>query len=123
MTSVAVRERATGHQRIRDSVELCVEVLGEELTAYLAGANSVEDFRGWATGPVLTSDSAARRVTAAAEVIGIFAMVNRTALTAPWLREIGPAGIVPARALRESSGDPATVKALHEAAEAWTAAF
>ena len=109
--------------RVRDSVELCVEVLGDDMTAYLAGANSVGEFRGWAAGPVLGSDAAARRVTAAAEVIGIFATVNRTALTAPWLREVGPAGVVPARALRESSGDAATVKALHEAAEAWTAAF
>jgi hypothetical protein len=123
MTSVAVRERATTHRPIRDSVELCVEVLGDDLTAYLAGANSVDEFRGWAGGPVLPSDPPARRVAAAAEVIGIFATVNRTALTAPWLSEVGPAGIVPARALRESSGDPATAKALHEAAEAWTAAF
>jgi len=120
MTSVVVRE---GSRHIRDDVEICVEVLGEELTAYLAGANAVTEFRGWATGPVLSSDTPARRVSAAAEVIAIFATVNRTALTAPWLREVGPAGIVPARALRESSGDPATIKALHEAAEAWTAAF
>jgi hypothetical protein len=123
MTSVAIRERVAGHQRIREGVEICVEVLGEELTAFLAGANSVGEFRGWASGPVLSSDPPARRVAAAAEVVAIFAMVNRTALAAPWLREVGPAGIVPARALRESSGDPATVKALHEAAEAWTAAF
>ena len=122
MTSTAVRERATG-QTIRDSVEICVEVLGDEITAYLAGANSVAEFRGWAAGPVLSTDAPVRRVTAAAEVIGIFATANRTALAAPWLREVGPAGVVPARALRESSGDPATVKALHEAAEAWTAAF
>lgn len=104
------------------NIEVCDEVLGEDLTAYLAGANSIGEFRSWAAGPVLSSDTAARRVAAAAELISLFHTVNRTAQAAFWLREVGPAGVVPARALRESSGDAATVKALHEAAEAFTAA-
>lgn len=107
---------------LRDLVEVCVEALGEDLSAYLSGANSVGEFRAWCAGPVLASDAPARRLAAAADAVSIFHTVNRTAQVASWLREVGPGGIVPARALRESDGDFATVKALHEAAEAFATA-
>jgi hypothetical protein len=113
MTATALRPLST----VSADVEVCDEVLGEDLTAYVAGANTIDEFRSWSSGPVLGSDPAARRLAAVVELIGIFHTVNRTAQVAPWLREAGPSGLVPARALRESSGDPATVKALHESAE------
>jgi hypothetical protein len=116
MTATALRPALSS---VAADVEVCDEVLGEDLTAYLAGANSVGEFRSWATGPVLSSDTAARRVAAAVELIGVFHTVNRTALAAAWLREVDASGLVPARALRESAADASTVKALHEAAEAF----
>lgn len=120
MTATALREQTTARGSVRELVEVCVEVLGDDLTAYLAGANSVAEFRAWCAGPVLAIDTPARRVAAAAEVIGIFHMVNRTADAGPWLREVDAWGTIPARVLRESSADSATIKALHEAAEAFT---
>ena len=119
MTATALRPLST----VSADVEVCDEVLGEDLTAYLAGANTIDEFRSWSSGPVLGSDSAARRLAAAVELISIFHTVNRTAQAASWLREASSSGLVPARALRESSGDPATVKALHEAAEAFASAI
>ncbi|GLY95775.1 hypothetical protein Acsp02_30300 [Actinoplanes sp. NBRC 103695] len=128
MTATALRAAPReGSAFLRESgvsanIEVCDEVLGEDLTAYLAGANTIDEFRSWSAGPVLSSDTAARRLSAAVELISIFHTVNRTSQAASWLREVGVGGLVPARALRESTGDPATVKALHEAAEAFTAA-
>jgi hypothetical protein len=119
MTLTATASRPSLQGSVQADVEVCDEVLGEELTAYLAGANSVGEFRSWADGPVLSSDPAARRVAAAVELIGAFHTVNRTALAASWLREVDGSGLVPARALRESTGDATTVKALHETVEAF----
>jgi len=121
MTATAVRpmRQPSPLSTVSADVEVCAEVLGEDLTAYLAGANSIDEFRSWSAGPVLDTDTAARRLAAAVELIGIFHTVNRTAQAAPWLSGVGPSGLVPARALRESTGDPATIKALHEAAEAF----
>lgn len=120
MTATALRPSLLRESEVSANVEVCDEVLGEDLTAYLAGANTIGEFRSWCAGPVLSTDTAARRLSAAVELIGIFLAVNRTSQAASWLREAGPGGLVPARALRESTADPATVKALHEAAEAFT---
>ncbi|MFG1602897.1 hypothetical protein [Actinoplanes sp. NPDC049265] len=118
MTATALRPVSVASE-VSAQVEVCDDVLGEDLTAYLAGANTIGEFRSWAAGPVLSSDTAARRVAAAVELITVFHTVNRTALAAAWLREMDASGLVPARALRESSADPTTVKALHEAAGAF----
>jgi hypothetical protein len=47
-------------------------------------------------------------------------MNAQTALIAAWLREVDQSGYVPARVLRLSEGDESSVKAMLEAAQAWT---
>jgi hypothetical protein len=52
-------------------------------------------------------------------MVGVFESANASALAAGWLREMDPAGYVPARVLRLSEGDESSVKALLEAAMSW----
>jgi hypothetical protein len=105
---------------VDDHAELCVTVLGAELTAYVAGATTVGEFESWFAAPRGPNAHVRRRLAAAAEVVSVFETVNQTALAAAWLREMDPAGYVPARVLRLSEGDETSVKALLEAATFWT---
>lgn len=118
--TAAVMERVEHTSPVDNHAELCVAALGAELTAYLAGAASVAEFESWFTPPARPDGSVARRLAAAAEIISVFEAANRTALTGAWLREVDPSGYVPARVLRLSEGDEISVKALLEAAGAWT---
>jgi hypothetical protein len=118
MTS-AVMDPVDTRRVLAAQVDLCLTALGADLTAYIAGADSVEEFTSWFTGPALARPTVRRRVAAAAEVVTIFATYNRTALAAPWLREADEDGQVPASTLRHSIAIEPTVKALQSAAAAW----
>jgi hypothetical protein len=98
----------------------CVPVLGEDMTAYLAGASSVAQFEGWLAG---ISEPAARtapvRLSAVLQVLRIFAAENLTSYAKEWLRNVGASGTAPARTIREAIGDDHAVKDVFLAATAW----
>ncbi len=118
MTATVVER--VGHTSVRDDAALCVTALGTELTAYVAGAASVAEFESWLAPGRCPSWPVRRRLAAAAELVSVFEAANQSALAAAWLRELDPAGYVPARVLRQSEGDGTSVKALLEAALIWT---
>ncbi|MGW4941656.1 hypothetical protein ACWEOZ_08725 [Actinoplanes sp. NPDC004185] len=121
MTATVVER--VGHTSVSPSVQddaaLCVTALGVELTAYVAGADSVAEFESWFAGGQRPAWPVRRRLAAAAELVNVFEAANQSALAAAWLRELDPTGYVPARVLRISSGDEASVKSLLEAAAIW----
>ncbi|GAA3350555.1 hypothetical protein GCM10020358_76940 [Amorphoplanes nipponensis] len=117
MTATVVER--VGHTSVDDDAELCVTALGPELTAYVAGAASVAELKSWMAAPQGPPWQVRRRLAAAAELVTVFENANQSALTAAWLRELDPAGYVPARVLRLSDGDEASVKALLETATSW----
>ncbi len=117
MTATVVER--VGHTSVEDDATLCVTALGAELTAYVAGAATVAEFWSWLAGGRRPAWPVRRRLAAAAELVGIFETANQSALAAAWLREVDPAGFVPARVLRHSDGDEAGTKALLEAALSW----
>ncbi|AGZ45938.1 hypothetical protein [Actinoplanes friuliensis] len=117
--TAAILDRAEFLSPVDDQADLCVTALGRQLTAYVAGAGSVEEFESWFAGRARPDRRVAGRLSAAAEVISVFEAANRTTLAAAWLREMDPSGYVPARVLRLSEGDPTTAKALIETAIAW----
>ena len=120
MTATVV-ERVGHHiATVDDHAELCVTVLGRELTAYVAGATGIGEFESWFAAPTRPGYLVRRRLAAAAEIVSVFETANRTALAAAWLREMDPQGYVPARVLRLSEGDETSVKALLETAAAWS---
>lgn len=117
--TAAVMERVEHASPVDNHAELCVTVLGTELTAYVVGATTVSEFESWFTAPARPDSRVQRRLAAAAEIINVFETANRTALAGAWLREVDASGRVPARVLRRSEGDEVSVKALLEAATAW----
>jgi hypothetical protein len=119
MTATVV-ERVGSHDSVDDHADLCVTALGAELTAYVAGAATVGEFESWFAAGHRPNGQIRRRLAAAAEVVSVFETANRSALAAAWLREVDPSGYVPARVLRLSEGDEATMKALVEAATIWS---
>ncbi|MEU7902831.1 hypothetical protein [Actinoplanes sp. NPDC049118] len=120
--TAAILDRPVFTNPVSDDADLCVTTLGPELTAYLAGAGSVREFESWFAAAHLPDRLIRRRLAAAAALVSVFEAANQTALAAAWLREVDPAGYVPARVLRMSEGDEASAKALLEAAMAWTSA-
>src|SRR3954465_10155 len=118
MTS-AVMNRLDSGRVLAGQIDLCLTALGPELTAYLSGAGSAEEFASWFTAPALARATVRRRVAAAADVVNIFATFNRTALAAAWLRDVDENGNAPASTLRHSIATEPTVKALLAAAAAW----
>lgn len=108
---------------IAADADLCSAVLGPELTAYLADADTVGDLRSRLTG----TDDEARRPTAArlevaCSVILTFRAANRVAMTQPWLREVGAAGDhTPARLIRAKGDDEGTAHLVLHAAREWLA--
>ncbi|HEV7965822.1 MAG TPA: hypothetical protein VGP57_24995 [Actinoplanes sp.] len=101
--------------------DLCSAVLGEQLTAYLAGADSVPEFRSWLTG---ADDEVRRqiapRLAAARQVILAFRAENKVTMALPWLREVGAAGDdAPARLIRGKGDDEGTANTVVQAARAW----
>jgi hypothetical protein len=102
--------------------DLCSAVLGEQLTAYLAGADTVPEFRSWLAAG--TDDEVRRqispRLAAARQVILAFRAENRVAMALPWLREVGAAGDdAPARLIRGKGDDEGTASTVVQAAKAW----
>ena len=119
--TATVLERVGHHTAtVDDHADLCVTALGSELTAYLAGAATVREFESWFAAPTRPGYLVRRRLAAAAEIISVFETANRTGFAAAWLREVDADGYVPARVLRMSEGDETSVKALLEAAAAWS---
>jgi hypothetical protein len=109
-----------GTELSRDA-DLCSAVLGEHLTAYLAGADSVAELRSWLAG---TDDEVRRQLTprlaAARHVILAFRAENKVAMARPWLREVGAAGDdAPARLIRGKGDDEGTANTVVQAAKAW----
>jgi hypothetical protein len=98
----------------------CVPVLGEDMTAYLAGADSVAQFEGWLAG---ISEPAARtapsRLSTVLQVLHIFAADNLSSYVKEWLRNVGAGGSAPARTIREAVGDDHAVKDVLHAATTW----
>jgi hypothetical protein len=96
-------------------------VLGEDLTAYVAGADSIGQLDTW----VISRDATVRqrvlrRMLAAGDVIQIFSADNLLSFARPWLREIGPGGQpAPARQLRGHADDNHAVKDVLNAATDW----
>ena len=101
--------------------DLCSAVLGEPLTAYLSGADTVTEFRSWLLDP---DDEVRRqivpRLAAARRVILEFRLANMVAMARPWLREVGAAADdAPARLIRAKGDDEATAHTVVQAARAW----
>jgi hypothetical protein len=117
MTATVVER--VGQASVEDDAALCVTALGPELTAYVAGAATVGEFESWFAPGRRPAWPVRRRLAAAAELVSIFETANQSALAAAWLREVDPAGYVPARVLRLSDGDGTSVKALLESAVLW----
>ena len=106
---------------LSSDADLCSAVLGEQLTAYVAGADSVAEFRSLLAG---TDDEVRRQLTprlaAARHVILAFRAENKVAMARPWLREVGAAGDdAPARLIRAKGDDEGTASTVVQAAKAW----
>ena len=97
---------------------LCVTALGGDLTAFVAGADSREQFESWLADPAAATPYLALRMAAAVELIDAFATGNRVSVAGPWLSEIGADGQVPARVLRAWTGDESVLKTLQAGATA-----
>ncbi|WP_033337761.1 hypothetical protein [Catenuloplanes japonicus] len=99
----------------------CTAALGRELTAYLAGADTVAEFDAWCAGDPAPAHTAVR-LTAGAELIRTFAADNLLSLLPHWLREMTSteAGwVVPARSIRSAGTDVQPIKVVLEAAHVW----
>ena len=96
-------------------------VLGEDLTAYMAGADSIGQLDVWVSGrDPSVRQRVLRRMLAAGDVIRIFSADNMLSFARPWLREIGPGGRpAPARQLRRDADDHHAVKDVLNAATEW----
>jgi hypothetical protein len=98
---------------------LCEVVLGESLTAYLSGAESIGQYRAWLGGDGDHLRRVANRLAAARRVILTFQVENAAGLTAAWLRGVGGAPEVPADVIRED-GDNETLGAeMEQTAGKW----
>ncbi len=98
----------------------CVRVLGADLTAYLAGADSRGQFERWLDGTEPASKELVTvRLAAGAEVIRIFAAENSLSVARHWLREIGDYAEAPARTIRGAGFDDDTIKDVIQAATFW----
>jgi len=119
MASVGVLDRIPrGTEQDSPAVALCVTALGADLTAFVAGAESREQFESWLVDPAAAAPYLALRLAAAVELIDAFATCNRVSLAGPWLSEIGADGQVPARLLRAWTGDESLLKTLQAGATA-----
>jgi len=120
--TAAILDRPVFTDPVNDDADLCVTTLGPELTAYVAGADSVREFESWFAARRPPNRLIRRRLAVAAALVSVFEAANQSAMAAAWLRELDPAGDIPARVLRMFEGDEAGAKALIEAAMTWTLA-
>jgi hypothetical protein len=101
--------------------DLCAEVLDEGLVAYVAGADSIDDYRRRLAGSDYDRVRVAVRLAATRRVILLFDAANCLFLAEPWLREHGAAGDTPARLIRDKGDDDKIAAIVAEAAEEWLA--
>jgi hypothetical protein len=105
---------------IMSDADLCTAVVGEELTAYVAGAESVGQYRRWLAGDAAGRRLIAPRLAATRRVVLAFQAENAVGLCQPWLRDVGAAaGDIPARIIRDKGDDEAVGAVLAEAAGDW----
>lgn len=97
---------------------ICEVVLGEPLTAYLSGADSVELYHASLRADGDQLRRVANRLAAARRVILAFQIENAAGTAAAWLRGLGTSD-VPADAIRED-GDNETLGAeMEQTASKW----
>lgn len=99
---------------------LCVAALGEPLTAFVAGAESVAQYREWLDGTDQLRPIASR-LAATRRVIHVFEVENDFGLALAWLRDVGAAGEVPARMIRHKGDDESIGQQLADLATKWLA--
>jgi hypothetical protein len=98
---------------------LCEVVLGEALTAYLSGADTVGEYRALLSGEGDQLRQVANRLAAARRVILTFQVENVAGTAAAWLRGTGSGSEVPADVIRED-GDNETLGAeMEQTAGKW----
>lgn len=118
MATASLLDRMPGIVTPDDAAELCTAVLGADLTAYLAGAGSVDELHRWRRDPAAADPLFCTRVAAAADVVDTFAAYNRISLAGAWLRGVDPQLGIPARVLRFAAADRTAIKDLVAAATA-----
>ncbi|MFF5076072.1 hypothetical protein ACFY36_03405 [Actinoplanes sp. NPDC000266] len=121
----ASRERTADSTGATPSADarLCEAVLGELLTAFVAGAESVVQYRTWLTGTDDELRRIASRLAAARRVILVFQAENETRLVGAWLRDVGSAAEMPARMIRHKGDDESVGLQLADAAARWLAGY
>lgn len=99
----------------------CALAVGSNLTAFVAGSDSVADFRSVVAGRDRDRRERARkRLRVAAEVIRLFAGENMVSLVGPWLSDVPGNGLpAPARTIRERGDDADAINGLVKAASGW----
>jgi hypothetical protein len=105
-------------ESVLTDANLCEVVLGEPLTAYLSGADSIEQYHA-----LLRSDGdqlrrVANRLAAARRVILTFQIENAAGTAAAWLRGLGAAE-VPADMIREDSDNETLGTEMEQTASKW----
>jgi hypothetical protein len=113
---------ATSRRHLSDltgDAALCEEILDEGIVAYVAGADSVKEYRQRLTGTEDDRLRIASRLAAARRVILIFDAENCLPLAGPWLREIGATGETPAGLIRDKGDDEKVGAVVAEVAEQW----
>jgi hypothetical protein len=98
---------------------LCEVVLGEPLTAYLSGADSIGQYRAWLRGDGDQLDRVATRLAAARRVILTFQVENVAGTAAAWLRGLGSGSEAPADTIRNDGGDETLGAELEQTAGKW----
>jgi hypothetical protein len=104
---------------IMSDARLCTAVVGEELTAYVAGAESVGQYRRRLAGDAGQRARIASRLAATRRVLLAFQAENAVGMCQPWLRDVGADGEIPARIIRDKGDDEAVGALLAEAAGLW----
>jgi hypothetical protein len=105
--ALAVRERVADLGHLADA---CGSLLGRDLTAYMAGADSPRELDQWARdGDAPLRRSALERLRTAFRVIEVFAAVNRASWAAAWLCDPRATriGASPAQLIRDAVPDSA----------------
>ena len=98
---------------------LCEAVLGEPLTAYLSGADTIGLYRASLGGDGDDLPRVANRLAAARRVILTFQIENAAGTAAAWLRGIGGTPEVPADVIREDRGNETLGAEMEQTASKW----
>ena len=106
-------------ESVRTDATLCEVVLGEPLTAYLTGADSIGEYRAWLRGDGGRPHRVANRLAAARRVVLAFQIENATGTAAAWLRGFGAAADAPAEAIRNDGDNEILGTELEHTAGKW----